>query len=332
MKQRVTISDVAKAAGVSKQTVSRAINDKGEINPETKARILEIIEQLGYRPSRLARGMTTQQTYTIGVVVSNIANPFFPEIIRGVQDVAQAHDYTIVLCNSDDSPKIEMKMLHVLAAQEVDGIILYSGNVNTEELEQFLTSYRPLVLVNDELKHPHVSTIAIDIYQGASLVADYFVKQQHEHVALLMPDTGSIDSIRRVQGFKEQLESHGRRFSDKQIFTAPATLDGGYQATQKLLAHYPVTTAIFAYNDLMALGAIRACKEHGLQIPQDIAVIGFDDIRFASMAFPSLTTVRIDKYNIGQIAMRRLLEMIEQDDQDFPPITIGVELIIRESA
>lgn len=332
MKQRVTISDVAKAAGVSKQTVSRAINDKGEINPETKARILGIVKQLDYRPSRMAQGLNTQRTFTVGVVVGDIANPFFPDIIRGIQDYATANDYNVVLCNSDDNPDTELRMLKMLAAQEVDGIIVYSGQSGSKDLHDFADSYRPLLLINRHFEHPNITLVRVDTYQGAQLVADHFLAQQHTAMGLLMPLVDSRGHLNRVQGFKDQLQAHGQTLPDERIFVARPNLEGGYQTTHQLLDKFPDTTAIFAYNDLMAIGSMRACKERNLRIPQDIAIMGFDDIKFAAMASPSLSTIRIDKYQVGQIAMHRLLEMIENDDGEFPPITIGVELVSRESA
>lgn len=332
MKQRVTISDVAKAAGVSKQTVSRAINDKGEINPETKSRILEIVKQLDYHPSRIAQGLNTQRTYAVGVVVGDIANPFFPDIIRGIQDHATANDYNVFLCNSDDNPDTEMRMLKMLAAQEVDGIIVYSGQSHPEDLRNFADSYRPIILINRHLEHPHISLIQVDTYRGAQLVADYFIRRQRTAIGLLMPIIDSRGRLNRIKGFKDQLQAYGQILPDEKIFIARPNLEGGYQTTHQLLDKYPDTNAIFAYNDLMALGSIRACRERNLHIPQDIAVMGFDDIKFAAMASPSLTTIRIDKYQVGQAAMRRLLEMIEDDHGDFPPVTIGVELVSRESA
>ena len=297
--KRVTIEDVAKVAGVSRQTVSRAINDKDEISQETKERVMEAVEQLGYRPNRLAQGMVTQRTYTIGLILSNIANPFFPEVTRGVQDAAQAREYNVFLCNTDDNATIEMQELHSLAAQGVDGIILFSHQVTDAELLAFADSYHPIVIINREIQHPNVSVMMVKNYAGAQLAADYFIDHQHTQLGMLTNNYPSYSQPRRVNGFKDRIEARGLLLPDNRIVAAPATLEGGLEGTHRLLDRFPETTAIFTYNDLMALGAIRACGERNLRIPEDVAIIGFDDISFAAMATPSLSSILC-----GQICYR----------------------------
>ena len=330
--KRVTIEDVAELAGVSRQTVSRAINDKGEISQETKDRVMTAVEQLGYRPNRLAQGMVTQRTYTIGLILGNITNPFFPEVTRGVQDAAQAKGYNVFLCNTDDALAIELQELDSLAAQGVDGIILFSHQAGDADLASFADRYHPLVIINRIFQHPNVSVMMVNNYRGAQLAADYFIDQGHIKLGMLTNDSPSYSQARRVRGFKERIEERGLSLPDNCIATAPATLEGGRQAAHRLLADQLETTAIFAYNDLMALGAIRACGERGLHIPNDVAIIGFDDISFAAMATPSLSSVHVDKYAIGQQAMDRLIAMIDAPKASLPPIEIDVELRIRESA
>lgn len=330
--KRVTIEDVADLAGVSRQTVSRAINDKGEISQETKERVMTAVEQLGYRPNRLAQGMVTQRTYTIGLILSNITNPFFPEVTRGVQDAAQAKGYNVFLCNTDDTADIEVQELHSLAAQGVDGIILFSHQASDADLTNFADSYRPIVVINRLFQHPNVSVMMVDNYRGAQLAADYFIDNHHTHLGMLTNNTPSYSQARRVRGFRERVQERGLILPDDRIATAPATLNGGRQAAHQLLTEHPGISAIFTYNDLLALGAIRACRERDLHIPHEVAIIGFDDISFAAMATPSLSTVHVDKYVIGQQAVARLIAMIEAPETSFPAVEIEVELLIRESA
>ncbi|HEX6386666.1 MAG TPA: LacI family DNA-binding transcriptional regulator [Anaerolineae bacterium] len=330
--KRVTIEDVAQAAGVSRQTVSRAINDKEEISQATKDRVLQAVQEMGYRPSRLAQGMVTQRTRTVGLVLADITNPFFPEVTRGVQDKAQHNDYNVFLCNTDAKAEAEMQVLRSLAAQHVDGIILFSHQASDEDLRSFADTYRPLVLINRVFEHPHVNILMVDNYRGGQLAAEYFIENGHTRIGVLTNAVTSLSQVRRLQGFKQEMKDHGLLLANDRIVAAPANLEGGYQAAQQLLSRHPDTTAIFTYNDLMALGAIRASSERGLRIPTDIAIIGFDDIRFAAMATPSLSSVYVDKYAIGQKAMSRLLAMINSPDNIFPPIEMSVKLIIRESA
>ena len=330
--KRITIEDVAKLAGVSRQTVSRAINDKGEISQETKERVMMAVEQLGYRPNRLAQGMVTQRTYTIGLILSNITNPFFPEVTRGVQDAAQAKGYNVFLCNTDDTADIEVQELHSLAAQGVDGIILFSHQAGDADLTNFADNYHPIVVINRLFQHPNASVMMVNNYRGAQLAADYFIDHAHDQLGMLTNNSPSYSQARRVRGFQERIQEQGLQLLDDAIVTAPATLEGGRQAAHRLLHEYPETTAIFTYNDLMALGAIRACGERGLRIPHDVAIIGFDNISFAAIATPSLSSIHVDKYAIGQQAMDRLIAMIEAPDKIFLPIEVEVELLIRESA
>jgi LacI family transcriptional regulator len=329
--RRVTIEDVAQAAGVSRQTVSRAMNDKDEISQETKQRVMQAIQELGYRPNRLAQGMVTQRTYTVGLVVSNITNPFFPEVTRGVQDTALANEYNVLLCNTDDTAEVELQSLRSLAAQHADGIILFSHQASDDELRTFADSYRPLVLINRICEHPHISVLLVDNYRGAQLAADYFADHQHTQIGMLTNDSPTYSQSRRLLGFRQQLEARGLQLPEERVIPEVNHLEGGYRAAHQLLTRYPEVTAIFTYNDLMAVGAIRACSELGRRIPADVAIIGFDGIQMSTMTTPSLSTIYVDKYAMGQQAMNRLIAMIEAPDVTFAPIELNVELILRES-
>jgi LacI family transcriptional regulator len=331
MKRRVTIEDVARAAGVSRQTVSRAINDKGEISPATRNRVMEAVRALDYRPSRVARGLATRRTRTIGLVVPDITNPFFPEIARGVQDVARGEDHSVFLCNTDESPEEELQVLHSLAAQPVDGIILFGSRISDEDLAAFADRYRPLVLLNRFLEHPGVGLILVDNLRGAALAVDHLADQGYVAIGLLAGPATSPSSTQRVEGFRQAMAARSLPAPEDWISFCPPTIEGGYDAARHLLTPHPQLTALFAYNDLSALGALQACRELNRRVPGGCAVIGFDDVRLAAMVSPSLTTIRVDKYHLGQQAMIRLLAMLGEPDTAFPPIRVGVELVARES-
>lgn len=335
MKQRVTIYDVAREAGVSRQTVSRAINNKNEISPDTLNRVMEAIKKLDYRPSRMARGLATQHTYTVGLVMSDITNPFFPEVARGVLDAAQHRGYNVFLCNTDGKLQQELRILHSLADHAVDGIIIYPSYDSDENLRLFVEQYqRPLVVINHLFKHDRVSQVLVDNQGGAKLAVDYLVKRGHTAIGML---TGvldpSRDTIRRIQGFRQALVAHGLPVVEEWIVPSlDPTIERGYEAGRYLLTQHPQVTAIFAYNDLLALGAMRACHELGRRIPDDCALIGFDDIRWAATATPTLTSVGVNKHHLGEQALNRLLAMLDNPGETFAPIHLDVELIIRESA
>jgi LacI family transcriptional regulator len=332
MKRRVTIEDVARAAGVSRQTVSRAINNKGEISPVTYQRVMEAVQALDYWPSGVARSLATQRTHTVGLVVPDITNPFFPEIARGVQDIARSKDYSVFLCNTDESPGEELQVLYSLAAQPVDGILLFGSRISDDDLVGFTGRYRPLVMLNRFLEHAGVSLILVDNQRGAKLAVDYLADRGHTAIGMLAGPVTSPSSAQRVEGFRQAMAAHGLTTPDDWILPGPPTIEGGYEAAWHLLTRHPQITALFAYNDLSALGVVQACRELGRRVPAQCAIVGFDDIRMAAMVSPALTSVRVDKYYLGQQAMTRLLAMLDDPDAVFPPICVDVELVVRESA
>lgn len=327
----VTMREVAQKAGVSIKTVSRVVNDQGEIADSTRQRVMIAITELGYRPSRLARAMVTQRSHTVGLVIPDITNPFFPEVARGIQDLAKAKDYNVFICNTDEDALEDLQTLHSLADQAVDGIIIFSSMVSDDKLKSFADSFRPIVTINRQFEHPSVSLVIVDNYRGARLAMTHFLEKGHTAIAMLTGNSASPSKIRRVKGYCDALTEAGLPVKPEWIIPDTPSMTNGYTATRRLLTEYPEITAIFAYNDLLGLGALRACFELGRQVPADCAVIGFDDIQLASMVTPSLTTVHYDKYALGQMAMNRLFEMIEAPHSSFPPLTVPVTLLVRES-
>ena len=327
----VTIKDVAKAAGVSRQTVSRAMNGKAEITPETKARVMQAVKELGYTPNRMAQGMVTRSTRTVGLIIGDITNLFFAEVTRGAQDLAQAHDYHVILYNTDDSHEGELRALRSLTAQGVDGIIGFLYHVTDETLITFADPNRPIVVLNRTLEHANVGTVSADNRRGAKMAVDYLLKQGHTQIGMLTHTNHQLEQVRRVQGYRDALVNAGIVNNQELIARGYPTLEGGYQAAKMLLTAHPETTALFAYNDLMALGAIQAGRELGWAIPDDLAIIGYDDLVFATLTNPALTTIRVHKYELGKQAMQRFFNMQnEETAQDVQP-PIDVELIVRDS-
>lgn len=331
MKQKVTIADVAKVAGVSKQTVSRAINDKGEISPDTKERIMRVIREMGYRPSRLARAMNTQRSYMVGLIVGDITNPFFPEVARGVQDAALAQDYNVLVCNSDDKLSVATAVTESLISQGVDGIITFWAQADTDSLSHIADSFGPILSINLHVNHTNVDNLLVDNIKGAKQAVTQFVKEGHTHIGMLTNNGIQSTSARRVIGFREGLAENQLPFENDYVQGGFATLAGGYEAANKLLKNHPQISAIFTYNDLMGLGAIRACIDAGLSVPGDVSIIGFDDIQLAKMYKPSLSTIRVDKYEMGRLAFERLFNRIEQPERHYTTIHMNTDLVLRES-
>lgn len=334
MTKRVTIADVAREAGVSMMTVSRAINDKGEISPATRQRILAIAKEMDYRPSGLARGLATQRTATVGLVVPDIANPFFSQIARGVEDIAYAHGYNVFLLNSVEDVDRERAALDSLWEKQVDGLLLCSSRLDQKTLVERLQQFRYVVLVNRLLQTAvdGVCTINVDDTAGARQAVDYLLNAGHETIAFLAGPRQSLSSQQRLSGYQQSLQAYGRPLRQELILHCEPDTEGGYNAALSLLTAHPDVTAVYAFNDLIATGTLKACQELGRRVPQDLAIIGSDDIPLASLVTPSLTTLRITKRHLGTTAMQTLLHLIQQSEP--PPAadqTLHPQLILRNS-
>lgn len=330
MQKRVTMDEVAKLAGVSRQTVSRAINGMNRISPSTRQRVMDAVEELGYRPSRLAKGMASKYTRTVGLLIGDITNPAHAEITRGVQDVALQADYNVFLRNSDRNPQIELAAIHSLIDERVDGIVILASTIADEVLSHLADSYRPIVLIHRHFNHPNVAVIMTDVEQAAKTVVEYLINSGHRAIGMLS-HLGPIENSRHVQGYLQALETHQLPKNDAWMVQADATAQGGYRCAHDLLRQHPELSALVVNNDLMALGVLRACAELNIAIPSQCAVFGFDDIALASMSNPSLSTVRYNKYDLGQRAMRRVLDMLRTPNQLFLPDILDIELVFRES-
>jgi LacI family transcriptional regulator len=325
--------DVALRAGVSVRTVSRVVNNQGEISEETRQRVLATIEELEYRPSKLARALVTRRTESIGLVLADITNPFFPEVARGVMDIAQARGYNVFLCNSDSDMEEEASILHSLADHGVDGFVLHPALGGGDDLKAFAEHYAPLVTVNPLFDYPGVSRVMLDTRSGARLAVEHLIEKGHTAIGMLAglaPPPPNL--LRRFEGFREALEAHGLSVTSEWVLPGPPVMGRGLESTRQLLTQYPRITAIFAYNDLLAVGAIQACRELGRRVPDDCAIVGFDDIPLSAMLAPPLTTVRVNKYELGRQAVSRLFDMLDNPGASFPPVCFGTELVVRESA
>ena len=328
--RKVTIKDIAREAGVSAQTVSRAINDKAEVSPQTKSRILDIARQMGYLPNSVARSLVSQRTYNIGLVVPDIANPFFSEVARGIEDAAQEVGYNVFLCNTAENLTRELNAIYSLEAQRVDGIILCSSRLSEEELEDLAGRYQPMVLVNRRLTGKPAGLVLIEDAGGAEQAIAHLTALGHRNIGLLAGPPNSHSGRERTRGYRQSMEAAGLAvYAHWQMHCAPQA-EGGRVATLKLLAQAPELTALLTYNDLTAIGAMRACQELGIAVPDEFSIVGFDDIPLAALISPALTTVRIPKYQLGHQAMMLLLTLMEKGTIAQPEATfLATELIVR---
>lgn len=332
MADRVTISDVAREAGVSMMTVSRVINDKGEISPATRRRVLDVIERLGYRPSSIARGLATQRTGTLGLVVPDIANPFFSDVARGAEDKACAAGYNVVVCNTDESPQRETAALESLEEKRVDGLLLCSSRLTDKDLRSALDLHSAAVLVNCNLEGYQVGAILLDDEGGARAATRHLLQSGHRVVGFLAGPLASYSSRQRSKGYRAALEIAGMRYNTAWVRPCSHDVEGGQVAARELLTEHPEITALFCYNDLVAVGTLQACAELGRRVPQDLAIVGFDDIPMAALVTPALTTCRVPRYELGEQAMQLLLDRINGCTEECEEVVLQTELVIRASA
>ncbi len=318
MNTRVTIADVARAAAVSTQTVSRAINNKGEIRPETRSHVLAVAKQLGYRPNTLARALATDRTWTLGLVIPDVANPYFAEIIRGAEDAALLHDYTIFLCNTNEDPLRELKLLSLLEDKRVDGVIICSPASEKSELAEHLAHHRAVVIVNHPPLPATAGAIWIDNIAGTQQAVEHLVAGGRRQIGLLngMPETFS--RRQRRQAFIDTMLAHDLAVDEDNMEACTPQLADGHRAALVLLQRCPTLDGIVCHNDLVAVGALQACAELGRRVPRDVAVIGFDNIPLSHLVWPTLSTIHYPIAQLGEQAVAMLLRHVNHGVRQTP--------------
>ncbi|GLZ53667.1 LacI family DNA-binding transcriptional regulator [Actinomycetospora sp. NBRC 106378] len=317
---RVTIDDVARAAGVSRQTVSRAMNDKGDISEATRRRVLATIEELDYRPSAFARGMRTQRAGTVALVLPDIANPFFPAVARGVFDAAAARGLAVVVHNTDADADAETEAGRAIVDAGAAGAIGFFEALDDPALAA-LGRRVPLVVADRPAPDPSVATVRTDFRTGTHLACEHLISRGHTRLGML--DGAVQNKPERRQAFLETNPGD-------HVVAAPPTVAGGAAALRSLLARHPAITGVFAFNDLLAIGAVQALRAAGRRAGDQIAVVGYDDITMAALLDPPLTTVHTDKYELG----RTLVEVLGRrlDGHPAEHRTLAPRLVVRGSA
>lgn len=330
-RQKITIQDIAKRAGVSNQTVSRVLNGKPDVAEDTRRRIEQIIDELSYVPSTAARSLRYQGTKTIGLIVPDNANPFFAEIARGVENAGFEAGYSVVLCNSNKSLQRELEHLRMLQAKQVDGIIFIASTTHIDQIRPLVDSGIPVVMFYRDPGDLNVDTFKIDNERAGYIATEHLIDLGHKAIACIRPAFAESPSSKRVLGYEEALTAHGLTWSEQLVRQGDNLLSGGEEAVHQLLNNGVEFTAIFASNDAMAIGAMRALCSRGYRIPEDVSVIGIDDIILASYVDPPLTTVAQPKQKAGEQAVTYLVERMENDRIAGARTTIlDIELVVRE--
>ena len=326
-----TIKDVAELAGVHPSTVSRVINNDSRISKKTKNKVLLIINKLGYTPNAVARGLKTKRTYTLGMLIPDITNPFFAEIARGVEDTANKNNFNVILCNTDDKLKKERTYLQILRGKRVDGLILGTAHIKDKSILELEKKKFPYILVSRNIEGLDKNCIIVDDIEGGMMATEYLIKLGHRRVAHITGPLKTRSALNRLKGYKLALKKYEIEYRDELIGEGDFRIKGGYQVTKRFLKLNEPPTAIFAANDLLALGAMQAIQKKNFHIPEDFSVIGFNDIKLASFVYPTLTTIRQPMLEMGELAVKMLLRIIEGGEFNQRKEVLESKLIFRES-
>ena len=325
----VSIKEIARRAGVSHSTVSRALHESTLVRPDTAARVRRLAEEMGYGPSAIGRGLATHSTHTLGLVVTTIADPFVSEVVRGAEELAMDHGYLVFLCQSGALPQRELAAVRALHENRVDGVIVTSSRVGELYRPLLLQMNVPIVLVNNESSDPGVRFVSIDDRHGGALATEHLLDIGRRRVGLITGWLEAGSSTDRLRGCTETLQRHGLAANPYWLGSGNGRMDGGLAAARAMLACRPLPDGLFCYNDLTAIGVLRALREASVRVPDDIAVVGFDDIAMAAFACPPLSTVAQPRLEMGRLAVRMLLDLIEGNSVESQ--TLEGCLVIRES-
>jgi len=324
----VTIKDVAAHVGVTDMTVSRVVNGSGAVSEALRERVTNAIEELGYVPNRLARGLRSSRTHTIALVVTDVTNPFFTTIARGVEDAASDRENLVLLCNTDESEKEELRYLEMLSQQSVDGVLLVPAKSGIAAREFAVKRGLPIVMLDRRVPMEDVSVVRCDSREGAAAMARYLVGLGHRELAVLAGPVGVPTSDDRVAGFVGALHDLGARAN---VLYGRFSTDSGRDGVERAMGTRPHPTALFALNNFVTIGALQKLNALGLRVPEDVALVGFDDLPPAMVGQPFLTVVSQPAYEMGRKAVEVLLDGL---DGSAPPqeILLPTELIVRRSS
>ena len=326
-----TIIDVAQKAFVSKATVSHVLNGTRFVEPETKQRVEQAIVDLGYRPNALARSLATNRSGTIGVIVSDISNNFFGELIRGIEDITSPRNYSMVVCSTDETLEKETHYLDLLLRQRVDGIIVAAASQRWDILSTAEIKHTPIVFTDRDFEGMHGPFIGADNINGALIGTEQLIKCGHQKIGILA-GFQRLSSMRdRLTGFKLALQRHGLSFRHDWVIESTLGIEEGRQAATKILSTEDRPTALFVNNNYLSLGTLLALKDLGVRCPEDIAIIGFDDHPWTAVSSPPLTVIRQPSRQIGRIAAEMVEDLINGKEPNPLRVELPCELVLRNS-
>jgi LacI family transcriptional regulator len=331
------MADIARRANVSVSTVSRVINQNVVVERATQDRVRAAIEELGYRPNLLARSFRRRRTQTIGLLVPDNSNPFFAELARVIEDAGFEKEYNVILCNSDLSEMKQVDYVDVLLAKRVDGVILtstglISPSAGADVVDRIRHAHVPCVVIDRDLGDYPVDQILVDNHEGGYLAGKHLLDLGHRCIACVVGPSDLTPSAGRIAGFRQALEESGIPVPYDLVVQGNGRHDGGVACAEELLRRSRSFTAIFAFNDVMAIGAIGMLQRAGLHVPRDVSVVGFDDISFASAMYPSVSTIAQPIAEMGRLGVEMLVNRMHQPDTPHERHVIPTQLVARESS
>ncbi len=329
----VTIRDVAKHAGVAPITVSRVINNSGYVNEKTRARVEAAIADLGYVPNVLARSLRSRRTGTLGLILTDISNPFWTTVARGVEDAASDAGFNVILCNTDESEAEQDKYLHVLMQKQVDGVLLVPARSAVEPIK-FIQSQNTCVVVLDRrISNSQADVVRCDSEGGAYQLTRLLLSLGHRRIAMLSGPQGVSTAEDRVAGFRRALAEAGVDAAAAPVYYGKFSLESGYALTVQALSETPRPSALFAGNNFIAIGALRALRDAGLRVPEDLALVGFDDLPTDLVVDPFLTVAAQPAYEMGRQATELLLARLSGEaPAAYQEIVLPTAIVVRESS
>ncbi len=336
MTKKPTIKDIAKIAKVSNTAVSMALRGHTRISQETRQKILRIAKRLDYQPNFIARSLVIKKTNTIGLIITSILNPFYPELAKGIEDKAMELGYNIILCSTNYDLRLEKYFINILRSKGVDGIIFSSVEARDPNIRPLIKDHFPFILVNRRIHNPSLNKkidyIVFDNFLGGYMAVEHLYQLGHRRIGIIAGDLKTSTAIERLEGAKNFFKKVGLTFEDRLMIDCSFSKELAYQGTKKFLSMKNPPTAISAQNDYMALGVREAILDSGLKIPEEMAFIGFDNISISALKGIEMTTIGQKKYEMGTLAVEVLVEKIEKrSPRAVTQITLEPEIIIRNS-
>jgi LacI family transcriptional regulator len=328
-----TIRNVAKHAGVAPITVSRVINNSGYVSKETRARVEAAIEELGYVPNMLGPSLRFQKTMTLAAVLTDITNPFWTTVMRGIEDVAQANGYSTILCNTDESEEKQDQYLQMLLRRRIDGILLVPASSNPDPIRLIQKQDIPVVILDRHVPDVNVDIVRADSEEGAFRLTQHLLSLGHKQISVLSGPKSVSTAVDRVDGYCRAVDEAGLDVCDSQVIWGKFTQESGYRMTQKALNMSPRPTALFAANNFIAIGAMRALREADLNVPDDISLVAMDDIPTTFIVNPFITVATQPSREMGRKATQLLLERMEGEVGHLcREVVLSTDIVIRTSS